>query len=111
MGKDKLYRRLSLSRLEGGELSIKGVVFSAYCSPFLLLMSALLLLPGLLLTAVSWRPDLMQYYDLGEEWTTRLQEISRVRVAGPVLIVREHRFISQSLATGEGRGGEERSSV
>ena len=33
---------------------------TAYCLPFLLLMAALLFLPGLLLTVVGWRPDLMQ---------------------------------------------------
>ena len=26
------------------------------------------------------------YYDLGEEWTSRIDQISRVRVAGPALI-------------------------
>jgi len=90
MGRENLYQRLSLSRLEGGGLAIKGVVVAAYCTPFLLLMSTLLLLLGLLLTAISWRPDLMQYYysqyDLGEEWTSRLDDIARARLAGPLLI-------------------------
>ena len=60
MGRQRLYSRLSLSQLEGGEMSIKGVLVTAYCAPFLLLMALLLLLPGLLLTVVAWRPELMQ---------------------------------------------------
>merc|ERR1719239_1750412 len=90
MGRTRLYSRLSLSRLEGGELSIKGTVVTAYCLPFFLLMAALLFLPGLLLTVVAWRPELVEYYrsyyDLGEEWSSRIDQISRVRVAGPALI-------------------------
>jgi len=90
MGRTRLYSRLSLSRLEGGELSIKGTVVTAYCVPFFLLMAALLFLPGLLLTVVAWRPELVEYYrsyyDLGEEWSSRIDQISRVRVAGPALI-------------------------
>jgi len=85
-----LYSRLSLSRLEDGELAIKGTVVTAYCLPFFLLMAALLFLPGLLLTVVAWRPELVEYYrsyyDLGEEWSSRIDQISRVRVAGPALI-------------------------
>jgi len=90
MGRTRLYSRLSLSQLEGGELSIKGTVVTAYCLPFFLLMAALLFLPGLLLTVVAWRPELVEYYrsyyDLGEEWSSRINQISRVRVAGPALI-------------------------
>jgi len=85
-----LYSRLSLSRLEDGDLAIKGTVVTAYCLPFFLLMAALLFLPGLLLTVVAWRPELVEYYrsyyDLGEEWSSRIDQISRVRVAGPALI-------------------------
>jgi len=90
MGRTRLYSRLSLSRLEDGELAIKGTVVTAYCLPFFLLMAALLFLPGLLLTVVAWRPELVEYYrsyyDLGEEWSSRIDQISRVRVAGPALI-------------------------
>lgn len=91
MGRTRLYSRLSLNRLEGGDIIIKGTtVVTAYCLPFFLLMAALLFLPGLLLTVVAWRPELVEYYrnyyDLGEEWTSRIDQISRVRVAGPALI-------------------------
>ena len=60
---------LNIERLDGGGLSIRGMVVAAYCNIFLVIMGCVFLGGGSLLTAISYRP---QEYgeDLGD-WRTR----------------------------------------
>merc|ERR1711935_290870 len=76
---------LSVSKLDRGSLFVKGVFISPYCSALLIIMSVFLLIGGVLLTAIAYRPKEMRE-ELGE-WTDRLEVTSRSRIGGPVLVV------------------------
>jgi len=76
---------LSVSRLDGGGLTVKGCVIAAYCNVFLIIMAVFLLIGGILLTAIAFRPQEMRE-ELGE-WTDRFANISGSRIGGLVLVI------------------------
>ena len=77
--------RLSVNTIEGGGLAINGMMIAAYYNLFVFIMAFFLMMSGILLTALAYRPQ-----EMGEEWwewTERFYMSQRSRVAGPLLIV------------------------
>ena len=76
---------LSVNTIERGGLIINGMMIAAYYKLFVFMMAFFLLMSGILLTALAYRPQ-----EMGEEWwewTERFYKSQTSRVAGPLLIV------------------------
>eukprot|EP00092_Neocalanus_flemingeri_P014846 GFUD01016028.1.p1 GENE.GFUD01016028.1~~GFUD01016028.1.p1 ORF type:complete len:193 (+),score=54.57 GFUD01016028.1:55-633(+) len=80
-----MFSQLSVYTLEGGGLAINGIIIAAYCNMFMIIMASFMMMSGVLLTALAYRPK-----EMGEEWwewTERFYKSETSRVAGPCLIV------------------------
>ena len=80
-----MFSHLSVTKLEGGGLVINGVVIAAYCNMFVIIMAIFMLMGGVLLTALAYRPKEMA--EEWWEWTERFYRSKNSRVVGPSLIV------------------------
>ena len=77
--------RLSVKTIEGRGLAINGMMIAAYYNLFVFIMAFFLMMNGIHLTALAYRPT-----EMCEEWwkgTERFYKSQTSRVAGPLLIV------------------------
>ena len=80
-----MYSQYSVYKLEGGGLVINGIMIAAYYNMFVIIMAIFMLMGGVLLTALAYRPK-----EMGEEWwewTERFYRSKNTRIVGPLLIV------------------------
>ena len=86
----------SVYKLEGGGLVINGIMIAAYYNMFVIIMAIFMLMGGVLLTALAYRPK-----EIGEEWwewTERFYKSGNMRIVGPSLIVLSLLFILAALS-------------
>ena len=72
-------------KLEGGGLVINGIMIAAYYNMFVIIMAIFMLMGGVLLTSLAYRPK-----EMGEEWwewKERFYKSENMRIVGPSLIV------------------------
>ena len=72
-------------RLEGGGLVINGIMVAAYYNMFVIIMAIFMLMGGVLLTALAYRPKELR--EEWWEWTERFYKSKNTRIVGPSLIV------------------------
>lgn len=72
-------------KLEGGGLVINGIVVAAYYNMFVIIMAIFMLMGGILLTAIAYRPKELR--EEWWEWTERFYKSKNTRIVGPSLIV------------------------
>jgi hypothetical protein len=80
-----MFSHCSVYKLEGGGLVINGIMIAAYYNMFMIIMAIFMLMGGVLLTALAYRPK-----EMGEEWwewMDRFYKSKNSRVVGPSLIV------------------------
>ena len=76
---------LNVKTISGGGLVINGIMLASYHNLFMFIMAFLMMISGVLLTALAYRPK-----EMGEEWmewTERFCKSRTSRVAGPLLTV------------------------
>ena len=70
-------------KLEGGGLVINGIVVAAYYNMFVIIMAIFMLMGGILLTALAYRPKELR--EEWWEWTERFYKSKNTRIVTSII--------------------------